>query len=266
MNILEKIIAEKKIEVATQKEACAVSKLERMSLFNRDCISIKNRIREEGNKGIIAEFKRQSPSKGVINASATPIDVAIGYQKASVAAMSVLTDTKFFGGALQDLEQVRQNVSIPLLRKDFLIDEYQVIEAKAYGADIILLIAANLTIDLTRELAKLAKSIGLEVLLELHGAEELDFINEHIDLVGINNRNLKTFEVSLETSLNMADKIDNSFIRVAESGISKIENIQLLRTVGYEAFLIGENFMKQQNPGLACQEFMNQLNLSVYES
>ena len=174
--------------------------------------------------------------------------------------MSVLTDAKYFGGSLDDLLIARAASQLPLLRKDFIIDEYQIIEAKAYGADVILLIAALLTRNEIKQFSRLAKQLKLEVLLEVHNEEELQkAIMPSLDMLGVNNRNLKTFEVNLETSKTLSSKIPNDFVKVSESGISHIEAIKELKPFGYQGFLIGENFMKTDNPGASAAEFINQL-------
>lgn len=258
MNILEKIVAHKRVEVDSRKKAVPVAALEQRPLFKKDPLSLKAFIRGESKTGIIAEYKRQSPSKGIINNVATVEAVTGAYSQYGASGISVLTDEAFFGGRLQDLEKATFN-PVPLLRKDFTIDEYQLVEAKAYGASVILLIAACLTPEQVRGLAQSAKSLGLEVLLELHDESELEHICTEVDLVGINNRNLKTFTVDLEQSVRLAEKVGNSFIRVAESGISDVANIRYLKEFGFEGFLIGENFMKQTDPGAAFKTFAESL-------
>ena len=212
------------------------------------------------NSGIIAEHKRRSPSKQVINHNLNVQDVATGYENAGACGMSVLTDGKYFGGSLDDLLLARAASTFPLLRKEFMVDAYQILEAKAYGADVILLIAAVLTRDEIKSLSEFAKSLGLDVLLEVHNLEELEkSIMPSLDMLGVNNRNLKTFEVSLETSKNLSTKIPDDFVKVSESGISSIDAIQELQPYGYKGFLIGENFMKTDNPGASATEFIKNL-------
>lgn len=257
MTILEEINANKLKEIEAAKASVSIADLEASALFDRQCPSLKEAIITKS--GIIAEFKRQSPSKGVINGIATPEDVAIGYEEAGVSAMSCLTDLNYFGGTFEDLKAARAAVDLPILRKDFMLDEYQLYEAKSIGADIILLIASSLSVDKTNELAKAAKGLGLNVLLEIHDESELGHINQFCDAVGVNNRNLKTFEVSTDVSKALANQIPNDFVKVSESGISNIEAIQDLKTYGYQGFLIGENFMKTDNPGVACVEFVDEL-------
>jgi len=258
MNILETIIAKKKIEVAQRKEDFPINELEKQRFFNRPTLSLKKSLLDERKTGIIAEYKRRSPSKGVINDRDSVEAVTRAYFGYGASGISVLTDHEFFGGSLDDLVAARDN-SIPLLRKDFMIDEYQIIEAKAFGADVILLIAANLTPEEVKTLSASAKNLGLEVLLELHDESELEHICDTVDLVGVNNRNLKTFEVNLEHSVRLAQKIDDKFIKVAESGINDVKNIQYLKQHGFKGFLIGEYFMKQASPMMAFKDFTYQL-------
>lgn len=257
MTILDKINANKLIEIEAAKAAVSIKELESSPLFGRICVSLKDAILTKS--GIIAEFKRQSPSKGVINGIAKPEEVAVGYENAGVSAMSCLTDLDYFGGTFDDLKAVRAAVDLPVLRKDFMLDEYQLLEAKSIGADIILLIASSLSVARTNEMAKAAKDLGLNVLLEIHDDSELGHINQYCDAVGVNNRNLKTFEVSTDVSKGLANKIPDEFIKVSESGISNVEAIQDLKTYGYQGFLIGENFMKTDNPGASCAEFIKAL-------
>tara|TARA_Y100000589_G_scaffold263078_1_gene253484 strand:- start:577 stop:1359 length:783 start_codon:yes stop_codon:yes gene_type:complete len=258
MTILDKINANKKIEIEAAKKSVSIAELESSVLFDRKCPVLKDAILNKS--GIIAEFKRQSPSKGIINAVSSPAEVAKGYENAGVSAISCLTDKDYFGGSFDDLKAIRAAVKLPVLRKDFILDEYQLFEAKAIGSDIVLLIASSLSVFKTKELAKFAKDLGLNVLLEIHADYELDHINEYCDAIGVNNRNLKTFEVSTDISKGLANKISNEFIKISESGISNMEAIEDLKTFGFDGFLIGESFMKTNNPGHACQEFINQLS------
>lgn len=259
MNILDKIIAAKRIEVEQRKTTTPVEVLRQSELYAKPRYSLKQFLLDENKTGIIAEFKRQSPSKGIINANADVVEVTSAYTKNGASCLSVLTDEQFFGGSTADLIKARVN-EIPILRKDFIVDEYQIEEARSMGADVILLIAACLSADEVKRLAAYAKSLGLEVLLELHAEEELGHICNETEIVGINNRNLKTFEVDIERSLQMAKKIPADKIKVAESGISSVENILLFKQNGFKGFLIGENFMKEPNPGLAFEQFTKQLN------
>ena len=259
MNILETIIARKREEVAVAKAECSIAALEAKPLFKRTCLSLKSFLLDKSKVGIIAEYKRRSPSKGIINATAGVVEVTTAYAQFGASGISVLTDTDFFGGSLEDLLVARVN-EVPLLRKDFMIDEYQLVEAKAYGADVILLIAACLSPVEVARLAAFAKQLGLEVLLELHDESEIEHICDSVDLVGVNNRNLKTFTVDLEQSVKLAAKIDNRFIKVAESGISDTEALRYLKGHGFQGFLIGENFMKQSSPAESFRSFVEELN------
>ncbi len=260
MNILEKIIADKKKEVVLKKGVVSTKQLERSDLFNSPTRSLAKTLRKS-TTGIIAEHKRRSPSKGTINQDTNVGMVAKGYEKAGVSGMSVLTDIKYFGGSLEDLVLARASCNIPLLRKEFIIDEYQIIEAKAHGADAILLIAAVLEREEIKQLSQLAKSLGLDVLLEVHNQEELEkSIMPSLDLLGVNNRDLKTFTVNLDTSKVLSEHIPNDFVKVSESGISAIEAIKGLQDFGFQGFLIGENFMKTDDPGESAVEFIKQLS------
>ncbi|MGE5520050.1 MAG: indole-3-glycerol phosphate synthase TrpC [Candidatus Dadabacteria bacterium] len=258
MNILEEIVAHKRKEVEKRKQEMPVSELQRERYFERSALSLKKYLVHPRKTGIIAEYKRKSPSKGIINNRDSVEAVTHAYTAYGASGLSILTDYKFFGGSLDDLMSARDN-GLPLLRKDFMIDEYQIIEAKAYGADVILLIAACLSKEQVKTLAETAGKLQLEVLLELHDESELDHICEYVDLVGVNNRNLKTFEVNLEHSVSMAEKIGNGFLKVAESGINSAEDVHYLKQHGFAGFLIGEYFMKQQSPAAAFKEFSYQV-------
>ncbi|WP_103071971.1 indole-3-glycerol phosphate synthase TrpC [Aquimarina sediminis] len=258
-NILDKIVADKQKEVALKKNLIPVKQLENSVLFDRKTNSLASALRND-QAGIIAEHKRRSPSKAVINQKVSVQDVALGYQTAGVCGMSVLTDGKYFGGSLDDLILARASVKTPLLRKEFIIDEYQLLEAKAHGADAILLIAAILSRETITSLSQFAKSLSLDVLLEIHNQEELEkSIMPSLDMLGVNNRNLKTFEVSTDISKTLSTQIPDDFVKVSESGISTIEAIKDLKQYGYKGFLIGENFMKTENPGTSAIEFIKNL-------
>jgi indole-3-glycerol phosphate synthase len=251
MNILEQIVAFKKQEIAKIKAEVSLEKLVKSPAFKRTPLSLKEALLEKGSTGIIAEFKRQSPSKGIINATSTIQEVTEGYLNANVAAQSILTDTRYFGGTMVDLMTARTLNSVrPILRKDFVVDAFQIVEAKAIGSDAVLLIAACLT----------KEELGLSVLYEVHSQEELDKISD-LDgkIIGINNRNLKTFEVDLEHSIALAAQIPASCVKVSESGISNPRIISGLKEYGFQGFLIGENFMKTENPGRACRQFIDQI-------
>ncbi len=257
MTILDKIVARKKEEVADAKRKVAIEELENMPLFSRSCYNLRESILDPNRTGIIAEYKRASPSKGLINGESTVQEVVQGYQLAGASAISVLTDLDFFQGNLQDLLAARDVLHIPLLRKEFIVDTYQIAEAKAYGADIILLIAACLTPEEVKSLSEYAKSLGLNVLLEVHNEEELQQnLFDSIDAIGVNNRNLKDFTVSLDHSYDLVNKIPARYIKVSESGISDPATIKELKAAGFHAFLIGENFMKTNDPSAAILEFV----------
>lgn len=259
MNILEKIVATKRQEIALSKVKTPIKLLENSVFFDRQSVSLKSNLLKPESTGIIAEFKRKSPSKGIINGSAIVEDVVLHYEMSGVSGASVLTDNEYFGGSYIDLVSARNKVAIPLLRKDFMVDDYQFFEAKSWGADVILLIASILSPKEVLHFTKLAKSLGLEVLLELHDETELDHVNEFVEMVGINNRNLKTFEVDVDQSIRMANKLGSQFVKIAESGISNIQTFKKFKESGFNGFLIGEQFMKTNNPGLACQTFIAEL-------
>ena len=258
MNILETIVASKAKEVEERKLRTSVRELEKKPMFNRETISLKQSILHPLKTGIIAEFKRKSPSKGVINDRSSVIEVTSGYVEGGASGLSILTDTDYFGGATDDLISARLH-DIPIVRKDFIIDEYQVVEARAMGADVILLIASCLSPARVMELARFAAELDLEILLELHEEEELEYINDYTQLIGVNNRNLKTFEVDMEKSVRMVEKIGNSRVRIAESGIGSVEDVQIFRKFGFDGFLIGEYFMKQDDPAAAFLTFTKKL-------
>jgi indole-3-glycerol phosphate synthase len=257
-NILDKIIASKFGEMATRKQLVSIADLEAMPLFNKKVPSLKLSILDQTKTGIIAEFKRQSPSKGIINGAAKVNEVTEAYCQFGASGISVLTDELFFGGTLADLSVAVQN-PIPVLRKEFIIDEFQIIEAKAYGASAILLIASCLTPTQTKTFAGVARALGMEVLLELHDESELEYICEEVDLVGINNRSLKSFEVNIEHSLQLKNKLPKDKVSIAESGIYDIETFKLLKQEGFDGFLMGEYFMKQENPAEAFKLFSQQI-------
>jgi len=260
MTILDKIVLRKKEEVALAKQLVSVKQLEAGLHFSRTPHVFKDFLLDEKRTGIIAEFKRRSPSKGIINDQVTVEEVTQAYEKAGASALSVLTDVDFFGGHTNDLLAARAVNEIPILRKDFMIDEYQVLEARALGADIILLIAAILTPAEIKNLAGLAKGLGLNVLLEVHNQEELQrSICKDLDAIGVNNRNLADFTVNIQTSFDLVNQIPDEFMKISESAISAAQTIKELKVAGFNGFLIGENFMKTTNPGQAMQDFVGQL-------
>lgn len=256
MSILNSIIAYKKEEIEVRKLMIPQNELCESSLYKRTCLSLKKNLEQANATGIIAEFKRKSPSKGIINGEANVKKVTGDYAKFGASGLSVLTDHHFFGGSTEDIIIARVN-DIPILRKDFIIDPYQLFASKAMGADVVLLIAACLSKTKLKQLAALAKEIGLEVLLEIHNEKELDHICSYIDMVGVNNRNLKNFEVDIEHSIKLGKMIPTEKIKIAESGITSFETINNLKEHGYKGFLIGERFMKEKDPGQAFKNFLN---------
>ncbi len=260
MTILQQIIAYKQQEVALKKQVIVIKQLENAKLFSKQTISLKEQL-AKSSSGIIAEFKRRSPSKDNINQKASVIKVANAYEIGGATGMSVLTDTNYFGGSADDFLLARSTTNLPLLRKDFIIDEFQILEAKALGADVILLIAACLTKQQITALSEVAKQLQLEVLLEIHDETDLQKTNlTNIDIIGVNNRDLKSFKTNIQTSINLSKIIPDSFIKISESGISNPENVNLLKSYGYNGFLIGEHFMKQDNTVKAVQNFINKIN------
>jgi indole-3-glycerol phosphate synthase len=262
MNILEEIIHHKHAEVAERKSLYPVKLLEQSIYFDSPTVSLKKYVQRKDKSGIIAEIKRRSPSQGDINPYVSVERTSIGYMQAGASALSVLTDKKYFGGSNDDLTVARKFNFCPILRKDFVVDEYQIVEAKSIGADAILLIAAALEAKQLAKLADFAHSLHLEVLLEVHNEKELEENREAaVDLVGVNNRDLKTFITNTETSKRLAEKIPHHMVKVSESGIEKPDTIIELRTYGYEGFLMGQNFMQHSRPEKACKEFVDELNL-----
>ena len=260
MTILDEINNHKRTEIAEAKSKVSLEELKASPYFLRKTNSLKAALLAEGASGVIAEFKTQSPSKGVINDDAEASEVTAAYVAAGASGLSVLTDDRFFGGSFEDLAKARwANPKTPILRKDFMLDPYQIYEAKAHGADVILLIAESLSKSLLLELTQTAKEIGMEVLVEVHSAAELEKLNAMVDLVGVNNRNLKTFEVDINTSVLLSEQIPAQFVKISESGISDPESIAQLRSAGFKGFLIGETFMKTDNPGKACKEFITKI-------
>lgn len=261
MTILDEIIAKKKIEIAELKQYHPIGEFEKSMYFERETYSAKEFILRSDKSGIIAEHKRRSPSKGIINANVKVVDVVQGYQNAGASCVSVLTEKDFFSGNLGDLLVARKFLEIPILRKDFIVDEFQILESRAAGADFILLIASCLTKQEVQHFAQLAKSVDLEILFEVHTEDELDKCCPEIDIVGVNNRNLADFSVDIERSVKLFDKIPSDFVKITESGISSVESVEYLKSKGFEGFLMGENFMKEENPAQACEDFIKAAKL-----
>lgn len=261
MNILDKIAQHKRKEVDQRKTLYPTQLLEKSIYFDSPTVKMTDYLTRENASGIIAEFKRQSPSKGAINIYANPEQIPLQYMQAGASAISVLTDQNFFGAKERDLETARKFNYCPILRKDFMLDEYQIVEAKAMGADCILLIAKMISPEEVTQLSSFAKSLGLQVLLEVHDEEEIR-TNEtaQVDLIGINNRNLDTFEVSIENSIRLAEMLPGELIKIAESGINDPGTVNLLKKEGFDGFLIGEYFMKDSEPGTKCQQFIKALD------
>jgi indole-3-glycerol phosphate synthase len=257
MSILDTIVLHKKEEVRKRKANIKESSLIDSDYFLRKCNSLSEAIRN--GSGVIAEFKRKSPSKPAINMDSKTIEVVPAYENAGVSASSILTDTTFFGGSDQDILSVRPLVKLPILRKEFIVDPYQILEAKAIGADAILLIAEVLTKSEISELSSKARDLGLEVLLEIHTSDQIEKFNEAISCIGVNNRNLKNFHIDIQHSIDMLPKLPSQAVKVSESGISNPATVIQLREIGYQGFLIGENFMKTSNPGESCKHFIDEI-------
>lgn len=260
LNILEQIVVFKRTEVSLRMTHYPESKWENTPEYVRKCFSLKEFLRKENASQIIAEFKRQSPSKGIINNKVGVVETTRGYVQAGASGLSILTDKKFFGGSLQDLQIARACLEIPILQKDFILTTYQITEAKGAGADVILLIAAILTEGQIRELSQFAQELGMEVICEVHNEQELQkALIPTIDIIGVNNRDLRTFRTNLEIAKNLANKIPSEFLKIAESGIEKVEDIVMLREFGYEGFLIGESFMQHEKPASILAEWVQNL-------
>jgi len=257
MSILREIVLNKRKEIDFLKKNRPISEIENSQYFNREVISLKKSLIEKS--GIISEFKRKSPSKPNINLDAEVITITRGYELSNSSGISILTDSKYFGGSNEDITSVRSEINIPILRKDFILDEYQVIESKSLGADVILLIAASLSKEDIKNLSRFAKSFDLQVILEIHSEDELSYLCDSIDVVGVNNRNLKKFQTDINNSINIAGMIPSSFLKISESGISTSKEILRLKEYGYDGFLIGENFMKKEDPVFACNDFIKKL-------
>ncbi|QNS42369.1 indole-3-glycerol phosphate synthase TrpC [Chryseobacterium manosquense] len=257
MNILDKIITRKKEEISLSKSQVSLKDLKNSAFFERKTFSLKDTLVQKS--GIIAEFKRKSPSKGIINNQSDVLEVAKTYEKCGASGISILTDSDFFGGNFDDILKIRNEIQIPILRKDFMIDEYQFYEAKSIGADVVLLIAACLSPVQVQEFTELSHELGLEVLLEIHTEEELKCFNKNIDLVGINNRNLQDFKVDLQHSVDLKNLLPAGTLSIAESGIYSVQDYQFLKSKGFDGFLMGEYFMKNENPGQKFEEFISHL-------
>ena len=259
MNILDKIVAQKHKEIAEKKSLYPTPLLEKSTFFNSQTISLSHYIKREDKSGIIAEFKKKSPSKPSINLYANVEEVSMAYMQAGASALSILTDTTFFGGKPEDLTIARKYNFCPILRKDFIISEYQIIEARSIGADAILLISEILTQEEVKNLSSFATSLGMEVLMEIHSEQQLDKYNDNIKLIGVNNRNLETFKTDTNFSKQLIDKLPKDAVKISESGIHSAATVKELTACGYDGFLIGELFMNNAHPGDACKAFIQEL-------
>lgn len=252
-NILEIIIANKKKEVEELKKQFKLSDFEKSLNFGNKVSSISGAIRSK-DFGIIAEIKRKSPSAGDMRQEVNPIEIAKSYVESGMAGISILTDYDFFGGTNDDVIQVKKHFSVPVLRKEFIVDEIQIFESKAIGADAILLIAEVLTAKQVREFTIIAKSLGLEVIMELHDFQQLDKFYDEIDILGVNNRNLKSQKTSLETSFQLAPFLPKDVLKISESGIKTVEEIKILSSLNYNGALIGESILKNPEMDLFLQQ------------
>lgn len=258
-NILNNIYSQKRKEVEERKSLYPEKLLKKSLYYPTSPVSLSEYIMRKDKQGIIAEFKTQSPSKGTINADADAGRVTLGYMQSGASALSILTDRTFFGGLLDHLTKARKENFCPILQKDFILDRYQIIEAKAYGADAILLIAAMLTKEEIKDLASFASFLGMEVLLEIHDVEELYKINEKVDLIGVNNRDLHNFKINHNNSVKLVNQIPGEFIKIAESGIETPSQANDLLNSGFDGLLIGGAFMKEERPDKACKRFISKL-------
>ncbi|ERP31699.1 indole-3-glycerol phosphate synthase TrpC [Chitinivibrio alkaliphilus] len=263
MNVLQNIAKHMYTVVERRRNLVSPSVLEKSCFFSKKCISARDALEKRGSSGIIAEFKRRSPSKGDINTTADPLETALGYEASGAAAVSVLTNSRYFGGSAEFLCLIANSLTIPVLRKEFIIDEYQIIEAKALGADFILLICEILTAEEIRRFTQCAHTLGMEVLLELHSEEQINKISDEVDLIGINNRDLTTFTVDLDASCRMIEQLPRDSVVVAESGIDTPDTVDALRSRGFQGFLMGEYFMKQSRPDKVCGDFVRAVQCAV---
>ncbi|NJO86875.1 MAG: indole-3-glycerol phosphate synthase TrpC [Lewinella sp.] len=258
-SILEQIISSKRQEVAARKAAVPLAELQSRAAYAAPRLSLRAALINSPHFGIIAEFKRKSPSQADINTTADVSQVVSGYAAAGAAALSVLTDQTYFGALPTDFAQARAAVELPIIRKDFTIDVYQLHEARALGADAVLLIAACLDAQSLDALARTAKDLGLEVLCEIHQAEELKKISPAIDIVGVNNRDLRDFSLGIGRSFELGAQLEPGRLKISESGIEDAQSIVQLRRAGFQGFLIGTHFMRQADPGAACADFIEQI-------
>ena len=260
MSILENIITDKLLEVQQNKNLYPIALLEKTEAFSSPTVSLKKYLQKKDKNGLIAEFKRKSPSKGIINKYAKVEDTSIAYMQAGASAISVLTDEKYFGGKNKDLETIRHFNYCPILRKDFIVDPYQIIEARSIGADAILLIATVLTAAEIKEFSELANNLGMETILEIHDVKELNKGIGKADIIGFNNRNLHDFTCHYTNAIKAFNQLPKDLLKIAESGINTAKEAYELKQAGYDGFLIGQQFMEHSNPGFACAQFIQELN------
>lgn len=270
--VLEKIIARKFEEVAERSARVSLAELEQLAKASdapRGFANAMLRQAERKQPAVIAEIKKASPSKGVIREHFVPADIAVSYEKGGATCLSVLTDVDYFQGADDYLKEARAAVSLPVIRKDFMVDPYQIVEARALGADCVLLIVSALDDVKMAELAATAKSVGLDVLVEVHDGAELERALKMLDtpLVGVNNRNLHTFEVNLEATLDLLPRIPADRLAITESGILNQADVQLMKINRVYSFLVGEAFMRAENPGLELQRlfFPDQVKKTIQQ-
>ncbi len=262
-DILEEIVAHKRLEVERQKKELPPRELyERVERLLAEGWVVPRSMRQslsDSPTGIIAEFKRKSPSKGWIHADADPLQVVPQYEQGGASALSILTDEEYFGGTMDYIRRLRPVVGLPILRKDFIVDEYQLFQAREIGADCVLLIAADLGREQCLTLERTAHELGLEVLLEVHSEGELSYVTDETDMVGVNNRNLGTFHTDVQNSFRLAELLPEDKLKVSESGISDPSTIRLLREAGFRGFLVGERFMREASPGEALSKFIKEI-------
>lgn len=262
-DVLDEIVAWKRIEVAQQKEQVSPSVLygeveQMMQDGTFSCLSMRDSLASSAS-GIIGEFKRKSPSKGWIKEDGRADVIPASYAQNGASAISILTDEKYFGGSMDFVRTARPTVDVPILRKEFIIDEYQLFQARRINADAVLLIAAELTIPECRQLVRMAHELQLQVLLEIHDEKELNYCDIDVDMIGVNNRDLGTFHTTVDNSFHLIGRLPADRVLVSESGISHPETVRLLRAAGYRGFLMGEHFMRYDNPGLALRDFIAQI-------
>ncbi len=259
-HILDTIMATKAVEVAQAKECTPLRELERaVAAVDAPCRSLRASLLSHKG-GVISEFKRRSPSKDWIKRNAEVAQIIPAYEQAGAAALSILTDTTYFGGSLADVEQARALTSLPILRKEFVLDEYQLFQARAVGADACLLIAAAIGAKRCHELAREAHNIGLEVILEIHAEDELEAYSDHVDVIGVNNRDLRVFRTDTAQSERLFPLLPAEALPISESGLLQAETARRLQQIGYKGFLVGEAFMKAERPGEALKEYLSQLS------